>query len=46
MQCMVENLLSLTKLEAGQTEIHLESISLEDLLGETWLQLEKMAARR
>jgi signal transduction histidine kinase len=46
MQRMVEDLLSLAKLEAGQTEIHLEEMSVNELLQQIWSQLEPVAAWR
>ena len=46
MQAMVENLLSLARLEAGRVEVHPERVHLNDLVRASWAQLAKPAEAR
>ena len=46
MQRMVENLLSLARIEAGQIPLHTESMNLDELIRELWVPLEPEAIQR
>lgn len=45
-QAMVDNLLSLARLEAGQVKVSREPVSLDDLLHECWRPFEQRAGQR
>jgi two-component system sensor histidine kinase QseC len=46
MQRMVENLLTLGRLESGQTEVHREPVPLDELIRQLWQPLETAAGER
>jgi two-component system sensor histidine kinase QseC len=46
MHAMVENLLTLARLEAGQVQIQKESVNLHELMRSTWQPFEEQAASR